>query len=434
MSVPDGSGAPPPPGACAPLGTCAPAEITGAAPARWLPAGTGLVLAAIVVVSLTLRSPIAAVSPVLGDLRADLGLGPGAAGLLTTLPVLCFALASTAVLALYRRVGAEHAVVLSMLVLALGTLLRSAPGGSPVPAMVGTVVIGLAITVGNVVVPVVAKRDFGDRSPAVVGLYTAALTGGAALAAAGTAPVADVVGWRTGLASWVLLVVAAAVLWLLVLRRHRRAGGPPPAPTSGARLPLRRNGTAWALTVLFGTQSALYYSMTAWLPSMLGSRPDEGGISLDRAEAGVALSLMQVIGIVGSLLVPALVAWAARRGHDQRVLGVAVGAAWLVPVLGLLAVPQWWPVWVVVIGVGQGAGISLGFALMVLRAADDHVAAGLSGFVQTGGYLLAAGTPVLVGVAYDLSGGWQVPLVLMAVMAAVLGASGLVAGARRTVG
>ncbi len=400
---------------------------------RWLPAGTGLVLVAIVAVSLTLRSPIAAVSPVLGELRADLGLGPGAAGLLTSLPVLCFAVASAAVLGLYRRLGAERAVVLSMVVLAAGTLLRSSPGGSPVPALVGTVVIGLAITVGNVVVPVVAKRDFGDRSPAVVGIYTAALTAGAAVAAAGTAPVADRVGWRGGLVVWVGLVVVAIASWVLVLRRHRRSGAPP-APTTGPPLTLRRDRTAWALTVLFGAQSALYYSMTAWLPSLLASSPHEGGISLDRAQAGVALSVMQVFGIVGSLLVPALVALVGRRGHDQRGLGVAVGVAWAVPLVGLLLAPQLWPVWAVVIGLGQGAGISLGFALMVLRAKDDHVAAGLSGFVQTGGYLLAAGTPVLVGESYDASGGWQLPLVLMAVMAVVLGASGVVAGARRTIG
>lgn len=400
---------------------------------RWLPAGTGLVLVAVAAVSLTLRSPIAAVSPVLGELSADLGLGPGAAGLLTSLPVLCFAVASTAVLGLYRRVGAERAVVLSMLVLAAGTLLRSSPGSSPVPALLGTVVIGLAITVGNVVVPVVAKRDFGDRSPAVVGIYTAALTAGAAVAAAGTAPVADEIGWRGGLLVWAVLVAVALAVWLLVQRRHRRDGAPPP-PTTGPSVALRGDATAWALTVLFGTQSALYYSMTAWLPSLLASPPAQGGISLDRAQAGVALSVMQVLGIVGSLLVPALVAWAGRRGHDQRGLGLTVGVAWVLPLVGLLLAPQLWPVWTVVIGLGQGAGISLGFALMVLRAADDHVAAGLSGFVQTGGYLLAAGTPVLVGAVYDASGGWQLPLLVLAALAAVLGVSGLVAGARRTVG
>ncbi len=411
----------------------APAADAGArAGHRRLPPGTWLVLVAIVAVSLTLRSPIAAVSPVLGELRTDLGLGPGAAGLLTSLPVLCFAVASAAVLALYRRLGAELVVVLSMLVLAAGTLLRSSPGSSPVPAMLGTVVIGLAITVGNVVVPVVAKRDFGDRSPTVVGIYTATLTAGAALAAAGTAPVADAVGWRGGLLSWVLLVVVALALWLVLLRRHRRAGAV--VVPAGAPVALRRSGTAWALTLFFGAQSALYYSMTAWLPSFLASPPVEGGISLDRAHAGVALSLMQVLGIIGSLLVPALVSWSGRRGHDQRVLGLAVGLAWALPLAGLLVVPQWWPVWVVVIGLGQGAGISLGFALMVLRAKDDHVAASLSGFVQTGGYVLAAASPVLVGAVYDASGGWTLPMLLLAGVAVVLGATGLVAGARRTVG
>ena len=209
---------------------------------------------------------------------------------------------------------------------------------------------------------------------------------------------------------------------------------PPPAPTTGPSHALRRSGTAWALTVLFGAQSALYYAMTAWLPSMLASSPAEGGISLDRAHAGVALSVMQVFGIAGSLLVPAVVSRAGRRGHDQRGLGVAVAAAWAVPLTGLLLAPQLWPVWTVLIGLGQGAGISLAFALMVLRAKDDHVAAGLSGFVQTGGYLVAAAMPVVVGAVYDGSGGWGLPLALMIALAVTLGLSAVVAGTRRTIG
>lgn len=398
------------------------------APAR-VAAGTALTFVAVVAVSLTLRSPIAAVSPVLGEMRADLGLRAGAAGLLTTLPVLCFAAFSGLSLALYRRTGAEVALVASMVVLALGTLLRSAPGSSPWPAMTGTVLIGLGIAVGNVVVPVVAKRDFGRRSSLVVGVYTASLTGGAALAAAGTAPVADQVGWRPALLTWDVLVVVAIGLWVAVGVQRRRRESVPVEDAPPVRNPLWRDRTAIALAVLFGTQSLLYYAMTAWLPSLLGSPPEAGGQLLDRSHAGVALSLMQVVGIAGSLLVPTLL----HRGRDQRTLGLVIGALWLVSLLGLLAAPAAWPVWVVLMGVGQGAGISYALAVMVLRAGDDAMAARLSGFVQGAGYLLSAGGPVLVGAAFDRTGSWHVPLLALAGVAVILTATSQVAGRDRTI-
>lgn len=398
------------------------------APAR-VAAGTALTFVAVVAVSLTLRSPIAAVSPVLGEMRADLGLGAGAAGLLTTLPVLCFAAFSGLSLALYRRTGAEVALVASMVVLALGTLLRSAPGSSPWPAMAGTVLIGLGIAVGNVVVPVVAKRDFGRRSSLVVGVYTASLTGGAALAAAGTAPVADQVGWRPALLTWDVLVVVAIGLWVAVGVQRRRRESAPVEAAPPVRNPLWRDRTAIALAVLFGTQSLLYYAMTAWLPSLLGSPPEAGGQLLDRSHAGVALSLMQVVGIAGSLLVPTLL----HRGRDQRTLGLVIGALWLVSLLGLLVAPAAWPAWVVLMGFGQGAGISYALAVMVLRAGDDAMAARLSGFVQGAGYLLSAGGPVLVGAAFDRTGSWHVPLLALAGVAVVLTAMSQVAGRDRTI-
>jgi len=395
---------------------------------RWLPPGTLVGFLAVLVVSINLRGPIAAVSPVLPQMRDDLSMGPGAAGLLTTLPVLCFALASTAVLALYRRTGAEMAVVLSLVVLAVGTLIRSAPTGSAVPALVGTVFIGLAITVGNVIVPVVVKRDFGRRSAVVIGLYTACLSTGAGITAALTAPIAAVTGWRWALLSWNALLVVAVLLWLPALLRHRRNGSPA-APAPQRHGPMWRDRTALALALVFGTQSTLYYAMTAWLPSLLRSAPDAGGVLLAEGTAGVALSALQLIGIVGSLLVPALVG----RGRDQRWLGVCIASGWVTTLAGLWLAPQLWPLWVLLGGLSQGGGISYAFALLVLRSRDDQAAARLSGFAQMVGYAIAAAGPVLMGAIFDAMGHWGPALGVLTAVAVMMAGSSWVAGRRTTV-
>jgi CP family cyanate transporter-like MFS transporter len=247
---------------------------------RWL------LLAAVLLVALNLRGPIAAVSPVLSDIQAALDIGGGAAGLLTTVPVLCFALTAPMVAALAARTGIERAITIGLAGIAIGTLLRSVDG--PPSAFAGTLLLGVAITVGNVLLPVVVKRDFPDRIGMVTGFYTAALTAGAALTAALTAPLAVVLGWRGALAGWAVIAMIAAIAWTALF--SRRGSPVRHQPTDG---PSRvwRNRTAWAVALFLGAQATLYYSLTAWLPTVL---VDDAGLST--AVGGAAMSLYQLVG------------------------------------------------------------------------------------------------------------------------------------------
>ena len=72
-----------------------------------------------------------AVAPVLGELRADTGLSSAMAGLLTTLPVLCFGAFAPIAPRLARRIGLETAVALSLVLLAAGIALRLLSPGGP---------------------------------------------------------------------------------------------------------------------------------------------------------------------------------------------------------------------------------------------------------------------------------------------------------------
>jgi CP family cyanate transporter-like MFS transporter len=374
----------------------------------------------VLLVSLNLRGAIAAVSPVLPQIREDLQLSAVAAGLLTTLPVLCFAAAAPAAAWLGRRTGMERAITVGCLAIAAGTAFRSAAGTAVLLA--GTLVIGLAMTLGNVLVPVVVKRDFGSRAGTVTGLYTAALCGGAAVTAALTAPLAAVTSWRVALASWALLAVAAAAVWAVATRGQRHV---PTEDRSGPARSLWREPVAWAVTLLLGMQSLAYYAVTAWLPTLL---VDDLGISV--RTAGIGMSVFQVLGIVGTLAIPLL----ARRGRDQAWLGILVASAWAVLVVGLLVAPSAWLAWSVVGGVAQGAGISLAFTVLVLRAHDAAAARSLSGMAQLVGYSLGASGPVLVGLLYEATGGWTAPLALLLGVCVMMGAAAVAAGRDRTVG
>ncbi|MFE5311052.1 CynX/NimT family MFS transporter [Isoptericola sp. NPDC056605] len=384
------------------------------------PLGAGAVLA-IVLAALNLRPGVVAVSPLLGEILAEEGLSATAGGVLTTLPVLCFGILAPVAPGLARRVGLERALFGSLVLLCLGFALRLVPGIAPL--LVGTLAVGSAIGLGNVLLPALIKRDFADRVGLMTGLYSMALSGGAALAAGLTVPIATATGmdWRATLGSWGLLAVLGAVVW--APRALRSAGPvgtlrPPGATPADAVRSVWRSPLAWAVTVLMGTQSLSFYAVNAWLPEIFVA----SGRSI--AVGGWMLALTNLLGIVGSFVTPVL----AGRLRRQRALGVVIVALILTGLLGLLLAPGAAVLWVVLLGLGQGGGISLALTLMALRTENAARTSELSGMAQSAGYVLAACGPLGLGVAHDATGSWTAPLVLLVVASLVQGVAAWFAG------
>ena len=384
---------------------------------------------AIVLVAFNLRAGIAAVSPLLPDIQADLGLSRGAAGLLTTLPVLCFGALSAASAALGRRLGSDRAIVLAMLVLAGACALRLLPVAAWF--FVSTLLLGAAITVGNVLTPPLVKQHLVGRSEHAVGLatglYTASLIGGAAVAAAISTPLAAAgLGWHGALVIWAAPALLAATTWTFLVLRKSTSRRSAEAITIGVRehVGIRRSWVTWALALFMGAQSLAYYAVLAWLPALLRDH----GVSAQ--QAGLALSLFNLLGIASALVMPTL----AARLTDQRTLALIVCAFWAVGVVGLLVAPDLYLLWSVLAGLAQGAAIALALALIVLRARTSDVARELSGTVQSAGYLIGAAGPFALGALRDATNSWNASLaaLLAAVILMTIGAWG--AGRNKLVG
>jgi CP family cyanate transporter-like MFS transporter len=370
---------------------------------RWL------TLLGVLLLALNLRAAIAGLSPLLPDVRADLELGRATAGLLTTLPVLCFGLLSSPVALLGRRLGVGPALLLGLVAIVTGSALRGLPGAAGL--VLGTAAIGAGITIGNVLLPSVVKQNFPHRQGLLTGLTTSAMTGGAALAAAVTAPLAHSagLGWRVALLAIGAPAVLATLVWLPQLR-HRQ---PRPSPGGGGAA-VRRAPLTWQLASFMAMQSLTYYGMLAWLPALLRDR----GVSA--TGAGWALALFNVLGVGTAILAPLL----AVRRPDQRVLVVGVGVGWALGLAGLLVAPAYHLVWCAVLGLAQGAGIGLALTLIVLRARTPGSARDLSGTVQSVGYLVGSTGPPLLGLLRDGSGGWNLPLLTLLLAVTVMTLAG----------
>ena len=362
-----------------------------------------LLVLGIVLLAANLRPALTGVAPLIGQIRADTGISNGAAGLLTTLPLLAFGLLSPIAPRVARRFGMERALLACLLVLAAGILLRWA--GAVATLFLGTVVLGAAIAVANVLLPSLVKREFPEHAGLMTSVYSASLGISATLAASVSVPLAQLagIGWRGALAVWALPALLAGVAWLpqLGLGSH-------PADPSARRFPgvrdLWRSPLAWQVTLFMGLQSLAYYVTLTWLPEILQAE----GMSATRA--GWMLGLSQAVAIMTMFLAPMI---AERRPSQRGLVVVAVGMSG-VGALGLLVAGSTAStLWVVLLGLGQGASFSLALTFFALRAPDPAHAAALSGMAQSVGYLLAAGGPFLFGVLRDVTGAWKVPLALL---------------------
>ena len=367
-----------------------------------------ILLACIGLLALNLRGPFIAVAPVVDLMQAELNFSPVMLGLLTSIPVLCFSLAAPLASLAARKFGAEFAVTLTILGVLAGVLVRSA--GGPVLVVAGTVVIGLAITVGNIAVPLIIRRDFAPaRQGTAMGIYTAALNIGSFLTSVVTAPLASVAGWRFALGSVAVLAVAAVVIWILAVGPRSAFVVSPESTADSSLAPVR--GFRWStagLTAGFAGQAFSYYGVTAWLPSYLN---DELGMSA--SEAGAASSIFQILAIVGGLGVPF-----AAKYMSMASLAVTLGVLWITVPAGLLLAPGAWWLWSIAGGIAQGGGITVIF-IAIIRLARDQASAGrMSAVVQGAGYAIGAAAPPLVGFIHDVSGSWTPALLV--ILASVL--------------
>ncbi|MER7103253.1 MFS transporter [Streptomyces humidus] len=458
------------------------------APRAW---AARLLVVAIVLAALNLRPAITSLGALLEEVRDGLGMSGSVAGLLTSVPPLCFAAFGVMAPRLARRFGPGAVVCAGMAAVTAGLILRPYLAGTA-GFLAASALALMGIAVGNVLMPVIVKRHFPDRVGSMTGLYSMALALGTSAAAAVTVPMTEALGgsWRTGLAVWAGLAAAAVLPWLPLVRDRRtepggattatRSAGPAGEPQdrraaqgpgerpgerleqplgeretrgtrvarsrqgarvprpavhdhahdptrgshpSGAALRVTRSRTAWALAVFFGLQATAAYISMGWMPQIFR----DAGVSA--STAGVLLAVTMAMGVPLAFVIPRV---ATRLPHQGPIV-VALGACGLVGYAGLYLAPAagaW--AWAVLLGI-SGCAFPLALTMVGLRARTGAGVAQLSAFAQSAGYLISIPGPLLVGVLYQHSGGWGLPLALMAALMIPQTAVGVLAGRDRTV-
>lgn len=398
----------------------------------------GLLLAGILLLAANMRASLTVVSPLMGQIRDDLGLPSFATSALISLPLLCFALVSPIAPKIAARIGIERTLGLALGGLTVGIVLRSVPWTPGLWA--GTALVGSSIALINVLLPALLKRDFPTKIGQLTGAYNAVQSGFAALAAGFAVPLAAAPGfdWRLAIGCTAGIALLGLAVFLPQLRssaQHRPSDTKSTATKTNAGTgtssatgtpedlaalepdalereaarpkPMWRSATAWQVTLFMGLQSSLFYSILTWWPAV----EHDGGTST--VEAGAHMALIQAAGIVGSLTTGAVL-----RRVNPRIMTMIPVLVTAAAVVGQLTTPGLAIAWAILLGLGTGGAIVTALALFGARTRDHHRAAALSGMAQSFGYLLAACVPPALGAIHDATGGWTVPLIALACLAA----------------
>ncbi|MEU9292769.1 MFS transporter [Streptomyces sp. NPDC048266] len=461
----------------APSGTTAAATPSGATatagdspvPARAHRWTLGLVTVGLVLAALNLRPAITSLGALLEEVSEGLHMSGSVAGVLTSVPPLCFAVFGITAPRLARRFGPVAVVCAGMAAIFTGLLLRPFASGTA-GFLAASALALMGIAVSNVLMPVIVKRYFPDRVGSMTGLYSMALALGTSVAAAATVPMTEALGgdWRIGLGVWAAVAALAVLPWIPLLRDRSDAGRPgeraatstnapgtsapgagtrapatgtdSTAPSAGTRAPatgtgsaapaeaaapprVTRSRTAWALGCFFGLQATGAYITMGWMPQIFR---DAG---VPASTAGVLLAVTMVMGVPLAFVIPRL----ATRMRNQGPIVVALGLCGLGGYTGLFLAPAagaW--AWALLLGVSNCA-FPLALTMIGMRSRTGAGVVRLSAFAQSVGYLISIPGPLLVGVLYQHSGGWGLPIALMGGLMVPQMIVGTLAGRDRTV-
>ena len=376
---------------------------------RWWP------LVALLALAFNLRPVAVSVGPVLAEISGDIGLSGSLAGLLTSLPTICFAVFGALAPAVARRFGDHLAIGMALVLLIVGQVGRLMVDG-PASFLLLSMVALSGMALANVLMPSLVRRHYPGRIGMATALYSLTMTIGVTLASATTVPLANALGgWRAAFAAWVVAAAAALLCWLPLL--GQRAPVPSHERARGTLGQIARTRLGWALAVFFGIQSSQAYSIFGWLPSVYRSA------GLDEVQAGLMLGIATGVGIIPAFLIPAY----AARTRNPSVLFVSLMVFLVAGYLGLMLAPTSAPwLWAVFLALGT-ASFPLLLALFGTRARTPVATAALSGFAQSVGYVIATLGPLSFGILHARTDSWTPSIVLQLVLVVPMLIAGLYA-------
>ena len=363
-----------------------------------------MLIIGVILLAINLRPALTSIGPIIGIIRSEIGFSNWSIAMLTSLPLVVFALMSTVIPKLARKFTSKRVMIVGLIALTTGILFRSI---SSIEFLIfGTLCIGVGIAICNVLIPGLIKKEFPSKLMLMTGVYSTVMGISATTASGLSVPIAENwgFGWRFSLLIWIIPALIALIYWTFISRlrsNHSTVSQPSPDKDSD----IWKSPLAWKIAIFMGCQSLLFYIIISWLPEIFI------GFGLEQATSGFLLSYQQLIGIPASLLIPLI----ASKLKSQAWLVIILNILLIVGIVLLLSYQNLIVFFITatLIGISTSGNFTLALLFLSLRASNTSQATSLSGMAQTIGYSLAAFGPMIIGFIYDITLEWKIPLYIL---------------------
>ena len=372
-----------------------------------------IILLGIILLGMILRTPITSVGAIIGPLKNLLEINNTVAGLITTIPLIAFAIFSPFVAKISNKIGLEKTLYLAAIVTSIGLLLRFYINTSVF--FVTTFIIGVGLTVGNVLLPGLAKKYFPENLGVMTGFYAVVMNVSASVAAGISYPIlsSNIGGekFSTGLAVniWLIVSILNIVIYAIITKNSKSERIED--KKSGGKGYLR-SIKMWSVMLSMGLQSALFYCSVSWFAEIMISK------GFTPSEAGLLLSISQFAQFPSTFLVPVL----AEKIKNKLIIPIFIAMGYVASLIGMIYIQgnfALMTIYIVLFALAGGGSFSYVMYLFSAKSKNEEEAADISGLAQAGGYWLAAIFPPLLGYVRDVLN-WDVAIYILIVTASLL--------------
>ena len=373
-----------------------------------------IILLGIILLGMILRTPITSVGAIVGPLKNLLEINNTVAGLITTIPLIAFAIFSPFVAKISNKIGLEKTLYLAAIVTSIGLLLRFYINTSVF--FVTTFIIGVGLTVGNVLLPGLAKKYFPENLGVMTGFYAVVMNVSASVAAGISYPIlsSNIGGekFSTGLAVniWLIVSILNIVIYAIITKNSK----------SERIIEDKKTGVAgylkslkmWSVMLSMGRQSALFYCCVSWFSEIMISK------GFTPSEAGLSLSISQFAQFPSTFLIPVL----AEKIKNKLIIPIFIAMGYVASLIGMIYIQGNFvlmTIYIVLFALAGGGSFSYVMYLFSAKSKNEEEAADISGLAQAGGYWLAAIFPPLLGYIRDILN-WDVAIYILIMTASLL--------------
>ncbi|MHA6493803.1 MFS transporter [Pseudomonas borbori] len=371
------------------------------------PVSRAMLLLALLLAAVNLRPGITSLAPLIERIAEELALSRSLISLTTALPVLCMGLLAPLAPRLALRIGLERTITICLGLIALALLMRLASQLSAV-LIASSVLLGAAIAVAGPLLSGFIKRYFAGQMGHVVGWYSLGMAVGGAGGVVLVLPITQTLSndWSRGLAFWALPAMLGMLLWLLLPNRAE----PDDEQRTSSGLPWRQP-RAWLISCFFALQAGLFYALATWTVA----RYHEAGLSL--MHSNTLFSLSMLMGLPSAFLMP----WLAQRFRNRYLLLMGCGLLSTISLAMITFAPTLLPeFWALSIGFALSGSFALSMVLPLYEAGSPLAVSRWTAMMLCFGYCLACFTPILTGLARDLSGDYQLPFMVLTGLALLM--------------